>query len=106
MPCHGRVGGTRKDIQPPFIYGGVGLGKTHLMQAIGHQVSALNSSARVVYTLRAVYERADQRHTLREHRLLRERYRNVDVLMIDDIQFLAGKERTKGFFHLQHPMRR
>lgn len=86
---------------PLFIYGGVGLGKTHLMQAIGHKVQENNPSARVLYI-------SSERFTnefvqaLGQGRIpqFKELYRNVDVLMIDDIQFLAGKESTQEeFFH-------
>lgn len=85
---------------PLFLYGGVGLGKTHLMQAIGHSVVA-NSKASVTYvsceTFTNEYIDALQRKSLVQ---FRKKYRNVDVLLIDDVQFLGGKERMQEeFFH-------
>ena len=86
---------------PLFLYGGVGLGKTHLMQAIGHRVQENNPGARILYI-------SSERFTNEFVQALgqgkipqfKELYRNVDVLMIDDIQFLAGKESTQEeFFH-------
>jgi len=90
-----------KIYNPLFIYGGSGLGKTHLLQAIGHQVLNTHKSARVVYLSSEQFTNefidAIQHGTLVK---FRKKYRHADVLMIDDIQFLAGKERSQEeFFH-------
>jgi chromosomal replication initiator protein len=86
---------------PLFIYGGVGLGKTHLMHAIGNQVRARNPRARIAYvhSERFVGDmvRALQHNTINE---FKQAYRTLDALLIDDIQFFAGKERSQEeFFH-------
>ncbi len=86
---------------PLFIYGGVGLGKTHLMHAIGNQIRAKNPNARVAYvhSERFVGDmvRALQHNTINE---FKQAYRTLDALLIDDIQFFAGKERSQEeFFH-------
>ncbi len=86
---------------PFFIYGGSGLGKTHLLQAIGHHILATQKSAKVVYLSSEQFTNefidAIKNGTLVK---FRKRYRQADVLMIDDIQFLAGKDRSQEeFFH-------
>ncbi len=86
---------------PLFLYGGVGLGKTHLMQAIGHEVLKTNPAAKVMYvTSEKFTNEFVQSISLGRVPQFKELYRNIDVLMIDDIQFLAGKEQTQEeFFH-------
>lgn len=90
-----------KAYNPFFIYGDVGLGKTHLMHAIGHYILKHNSNMKIMYL---TSEEFTNRliNSIRYDKTIqfRNQYRNIDILLIDDIQFLAGKERTQEeFFH-------
>jgi chromosomal replication initiator protein len=90
-----------KAYNPLFLYGGVGMGKTHLMQAIGHEVSKRMPQSAICYVSSDKFTN-EMINSIRYDKMtsFRDKYRNVDVLLIDDIQFLTQKERTQEeFFH-------
>lgn len=85
---------------PIFLYGGVGLGKTHLMQAIGNEIISNDPNMRVLYISSETFVSEFLEHIRFKKKGFSEKYRNVDVLIIDDMQFIAGKEKTQEeFFH-------
>lgn len=88
-----------KSYNPLFLYGGVGLGKTHLLHAIGHHVARHNQRARVAYVSCEQFTN-DYIEGIQNNQLarFRKKYRQTDVLLIDDVQFLAGKERIQEEF--------
>lgn len=86
---------------PLFIYGGVGLGKSHLLNAVGHKIYTDNNNMRVCYCSAEKFMH-EMVNSIKLNKMdeFREQYRSVDVLLIDDIQFITGKERTQvEFFH-------
>ena len=90
-----------KAYNPLFLYGGVGMGKTHLMQAIGHEIKRRTPQAAICYVSSEKFTN-EMINSLRYDKMIsfRDKFRTMDVLLIDDIQFLAQKERTQEeFFH-------
>ncbi|WKZ24794.1 MAG: chromosomal replication initiator protein DnaA [Patescibacteria group bacterium] len=97
--CQAVANNPGKAYNPLFIYGGVGLGKTHLLQAIGHEL--LKKTDKILYVTSEKFSN-DYINEVRSGRAkqLKEKYRNVDLLLVDDIQFMAGKDGTQEeFFH-------
>lgn len=90
-----------KSYNPLFLYGGVGLGKTHLMHAIGNKILLNNRSMKVLYVTSEKFTN-QLINSIKDNKneIFRNKYRNIDVLLVDDIQFIAGKERVQEeFFH-------
>ncbi|HYV73444.1 MAG TPA: chromosomal replication initiator protein DnaA [Candidatus Binatia bacterium] len=90
-----------KAYNPLFLYGGVGMGKTHLMQAIGHEIKKRQPQMAICYVSAEKFTN-EMINALRNNKMtsFRDKYRTMDVLLVDDIQFLASKERTQEeFFH-------
>ena len=90
-----------KEYNPLFIYGGVGLGKTHLMQAIGNYMYKSNPNTRIIYCTGEVFANEVISAIMNsQYESFRKKFRNIDLLLIDDIQFLAGKDKCQEeFFH-------
>ena len=85
---------------PLYLYGGVGLGKTHLMQAVGNEIIKNNPKMKVVYISSETFVSEFLDYVRFKKQGFSDKYRNVDVLIIDDMQFIAGKEKTQEeFFH-------
>jgi len=95
-----------KSYNPLFLYGGVGLGKTHLLHAVGHHVSAHKKNARIAYVTTEKFTN-EFIAGLQENQLarFRKKYRQTDLLLIDDVQFLAGAHSGGVLPHLQRPAR-
>ena len=85
---------------PLFLYGGVGLGKTHLMQAVGNEIAKNQPESRILYISTETFVKEFLESIRFKKKGFSDKYRNVDVLIVDDMQFIAGKEKTQEeFFH-------
>lgn len=96
-----------KSYNPLFLYGGVGLGKTHLMHAIGNRILENNEKSNVLYVTSEKFTN-QLINAIKDNKteIFRNKYRNIDVLLIDDIQFIAGKDRVQEeFFHTFNTLR-
>ena len=96
-----------KSYNPLFLYGGVGLGKTHLMHSIGNRILENNSNSNVLYVTSEKFTN-QLINAIKDNKteIFRNKYRNIDVLLIDDIQFIAGKDRVQEeFFHTFNTLR-
>jgi chromosomal replication initiator protein len=100
--CHAVCENLGKIYNPLFIYGKVGLGKTHLLQSIGNHVRSADGAKKIVYTTSERFT-AELINSIRSNKAdkFKEEYQKIDLLIIDDVQFLAGKEKTQQeFFHI------
>ncbi|HEV2412520.1 MAG TPA: chromosomal replication initiator protein DnaA [Candidatus Saccharimonadales bacterium] len=98
--CQAVVSDPGMKYNPLFIYGGVGLGKTHLIQAVGNGIAEQNPDAHVTYISSETFVNEFLEAIRFKKKSFADRYRNVDVLIVDDMQFIAGKEKTQEeFFH-------
>lgn len=98
--CQAVAGTPGTKYNPLFLYGGVGLGKTHLMQAVGNEIKTHKPSARILYINTETFTKEFIEMIRFKKAGFSDKYRNVDVLIIDDMQFIAGKEKVQEeFFH-------
>lgn len=98
--CQAVVANPGTKYNPLFLYGGVGLGKTHLMQAVGNAIISHNPSAKVLYINTETFVKEYVEMIRFKKKSISDKYRSVDVLIVDDMQFIAGKEKVQEeFFH-------
>jgi chromosomal replication initiator protein len=98
--CQAVAGNPGTKYNPLFLYGGVGLGKTHLMQAVGNEIAKRQPAARILYVNTETFTNDFVEHLRFKKKGFSDKYRNIDVLIVDDMQFIAGKEKTQEeFFH-------
>ncbi|HEY1085872.1 MAG TPA: chromosomal replication initiator protein DnaA [Candidatus Saccharimonadales bacterium] len=98
--CQAVVSNPGTKYNPLFLYGGVGLGKTHLIQAVGNEILAKNPDSKIMYISSETFVKDFLDHVRFKKKGFSDKYRNVDVLIVDDMQFIANKEKTQEeFFH-------
>lgn len=98
--CQAVVGSLGTKYNPLFLYGGVGLGKTHLIQAVGNAITKKDPNLNILYISSETFVKEFLESIRFKKKGFSDKYRNVDVLIVDDMQFIAGKEKTQEeFFH-------